>query len=135
VIVYTLRDKDTRPLYVGKTADIDMRLDQHRQEKAWYGAVEYVDTEIVDSPTRAKERERELIAALKPCHNSYLTTGRPPKDRKQDKRPPTTVSLLPNERQTLDAIAHKEGWSRSGIMAKALIEYARNHHPELEVKP
>jgi predicted GIY-YIG superfamily endonuclease len=88
MIVYTLRDKNLKPLYVGKTADIDMRLEQHRQDKAWYGAVAMVQTEVVDSPARAKERERELIATLQPAHNTYLTTGKTPKDRTQDKRPP-----------------------------------------------
>lgn len=131
MIVYTLRDKDAGPLYVGKTADIDMRLDQHRQDKAWYGAVAFVDTEIVDSPTKAKERERELIAALRPRHNTYLTGGKTPRDRSLDKRPPTSINLSPDEHRILKAISHKEQWSRSAVIARALTEYARIHHPEL----
>jgi predicted GIY-YIG superfamily endonuclease len=64
--VYIFKSADVRVLYVGCTADLPRRLDEHRRDKPWWCEVATVEVEHFASKDEALRRESMLIRALRP---------------------------------------------------------------------
>lgn len=74
-ILYRMTDYNGTVLYVGITADIQQRVNQH-SEKSWFSKVAAV--ECTEYPTRdeAVAAETDLIKRLRPRHNRIHNGGR-----------------------------------------------------------
>lgn len=62
-------DDQRRPLYVGLSGQVLVRIAQHLTGAPWRDQVRYFDCIPVESATRAAEVEIDLIEALDPIHN------------------------------------------------------------------
>lgn len=69
--VYRAYDKDDRLLYVGASALLEQRMQQHATQKAWFADVAYIDVE--ECPPRDYSlmlaTERRAIETERPLHN------------------------------------------------------------------
>jgi excinuclease UvrABC nuclease subunit len=68
-LVYICRDVRGVALYVGMTTNPVERWRQHARLKPWWSEVLEIETEPHPSPAHALDRERELIALLRPTYN------------------------------------------------------------------
>lgn len=67
--LYRLWNASHALLYVGVTADVDRRMEQHAADKPWWGEVDQVTTELLPSMRRALEAEARAIFWEQPRHN------------------------------------------------------------------
>jgi hypothetical protein len=63
-----MRNADNDVIYVGCTARISERLNQHRQSKPWFSEVTQIDLEDFVGKDAAVTRERELINEHRPVY-------------------------------------------------------------------
>lgn len=68
VTVYTFRDSENRPLYVGCTTNQYVRFGGHGA-KPWWPDLAHIDLEHFEDRREGLRRERQLIRELRPLHN------------------------------------------------------------------
>lgn len=68
--VYTLRDRSSRPLYVGVTCQLAERLRHHRRNQPWWSEVSFLTIEA-SAPNQAlgQALELEAIQRIGPAYN------------------------------------------------------------------
>jgi excinuclease UvrABC nuclease subunit len=67
--VYRCYDADGRLVYVGSTADLFARLEQHRRTSWWAGQVVQVTAKVYSNGVVARQHEREAIRRDQPRWN------------------------------------------------------------------
>lgn len=70
--VYVARDGDGHVLYVGLTSAGRDRMKSHGAGSGWWGLAETIQLEHFATRAEAAQRERELIASLKPRWNKAM---------------------------------------------------------------
>ena len=68
-VVYKFYDADDRLLYIGISASLTARLNQHADDRSWFREVASARVEHVQGRQAALDRELELIRAEKPLYN------------------------------------------------------------------
>lgn len=68
--VYTIRDSDGLPMYVGMTCNLDRRLREHSHRQVWWGNVASVESTRVRGSHAARLAEGALIRQLRPRRNT-----------------------------------------------------------------
>jgi hypothetical protein len=68
-MLYRCYDADDRLLYVGITESPGRRHARHRDDKAWWPEVAYVEWEFFETIGAAVDAERDAIENESPLHN------------------------------------------------------------------
>ena len=69
--LYRFYDDANRPLYIGITRNLAVRLRQHASKSSWWPQVQRRETVWYDSRPEARAAEIEAIGAERPIHNKY----------------------------------------------------------------
>lgn len=68
-VVYRIYDEDDTLLYVGRTADLDLRMRGHSFKSLWWVDAVRLEVDPYDDFSDVFNAERRAIVELKPLHN------------------------------------------------------------------
>jgi excinuclease UvrABC nuclease subunit len=69
ITVYRLYDENDQLLYVGKTTQLQTRIDQHRRTQQWGAEIKRWEVETFDTDAAASSEERRLFLTAGPAYN------------------------------------------------------------------
>ena len=118
--LYRHFDKNGTLLYVGVTANPEMRLTGHKSTAHWYGEIAMIEMEKIGVKADALAKERSIILAEKPKHNKHKTIVEPQRASQDEllepwrKRAKLIMEMLDRGNSQSD-IARRFGVSRQAI--------------------
>ena len=73
--LYTIRDAEGHPIYVGVTCNVARRLAEHRSRAEWWGQIASIDEEWFATRGEALDAEAARIDELRPSGNKSSWRG------------------------------------------------------------